>query len=272
MKNFLSHLKSFNFAKIIDLIFFNVSLFLIFFAWTKFIFKRNLIALILTFSIIIAINIVKSIRNYIKSNKNKTQDLKKKDIENCMLSFLAQSDKENLDFFLKVFSFKKIKYKKKNFLLFENNEAVCFDFSQKLLSSETCLKHIHYAIKQGIKKLGILCYSLPSQDKLFFENLKNIQIKIYEKTDIYTQFLSKYGFFPEKVLEIKSTQKLKIKQIINISLDRKKSKAYFFSGILIFFCSLIVRYNIYYVIMSSILFFMAILCRRQKEEIPTNFF
>ena len=272
MKKFLNHLKSLNFANVIDFIFFNVSLFLIFFAWTKFIFKKNLIALILTFSIIIAINISKSIKNYVKSNKRKNQELKKKDIENCMLSLLAQSDKENLDFFSKVFSFKKIKYKKKNFLLFENHEAVCFDFSQKLLSSETCLKHIHYAIKQGINKLGILCYNISPQDKLFFENLSNIQIKIYEKIDIYACFLSRYGIFPKKILEIKSTQKLKFKQIINISLDRKKSKAYFLSGVLIFFCSLIVRYNIYYVIMSSILFFMAILCRRQKEETQANFF
>ena len=33
-----------------------------------------------------------------------------------------------------------------------------------------------------------------------------------------------------------------------------------------FFCSLIVRYNIYYVIMSSIMFLLALLCVRHKEN------
>ncbi len=262
MKNYLKNLR---FSNVVDFIFFNLTLFLIFFAWTRFIFKSVTIALVLTFSLLIAINIIKSIRHYLKSNKTASLKIKTSDLENRMLVLFCKSKLEQIDLFTSFYDKEKIECIIENLIIFKDSSAISVNFSQKKEPQESFLKTIYKARINNINKLIILCYEVNKQDKIFFENLKDINVSIYEKEDVYTKFLIKKPSF-ENYFEVKSGSKIKFKQLLTLSIDKSKAKGYFFSGLLIFFCSLIVRYNIYYVIMSSIMFLLALLCVRHKEN------
>ena len=263
MRNFIKNLK---FSSVIDFLFFNLTLFLIFFAWTRFIFKNVLIALIITFALIIAINIIKNIRMHIKSSKNATLKIKSSEMENCLLLLLAQSNQEKVDLFSSFYEKNEIECVLDNIIVFKDNSGLAINFSHKNESQESFLRIVYKARQNNIKKLSILCYSMNKQDKIFFENLTDIEAKILEKEEVYTKFLIKLPK-KENYFNVKSTGKIKFKQFISLSIDRRKAKGYFLSGLLIFFCSLIVKYNIYYVIMSSILFLLALLSFRKNETL-----
>ena len=262
-------------SSIFDFIFFNVALFLILFAWSNFILKKRIIALIVSLSLLVAINIARIIYKSFFGTKKTKNVGKNKNYDLYMLCLITNSKKENFELFSKILKDKKpIKTRLSNFMMFESDKtsAISFDFESQLLKQENALKLILFAIKNKIEKLSILCCGCSSKDKLFFENIKEIKVKVFEKNQICSLFFEKSQIFPKKLFEVKNIEKIKFKSLIKISLDRKKSKSYFISGLLIFLCSLIVRYNIYYVIMSSIMFFLSIMCKQNKKEATNDLF
>lgn len=133
------------------------------------------------------------------------------------------------------------------------------------------MKKIRLAEKVRKRKLLFLCYAFDRKDKLFVENLKNIEVKVMEKTEIYNNLFLKTGIFPEKTFEVKAAARLRFKQLVDMSFRRDNAKKYFLSGLLVFFCSLIVTRSIFYVLMSSLMFFFALLSLSKKER-PREFF
>ena len=133
MRNFIKNLK---FSSVIDFLFFNLTLFLIFFAWTRFIFKNVLIALIITFALIIAINIIKNIRMHIKSSKNTTLKIKSSEMENCLLLLIAQSNQEKIDLFSSFYEKNDIELVLDNIIVFKDNSGLAINFSHKNESQE----------------------------------------------------------------------------------------------------------------------------------------
>lgn len=260
---------------IFDFLFFNIAFFLIIFAWTNFLIRQKIFSLILTLTIVAGLNIIKIIYNKFFGKKNNKNDTKNKDNDLYMLSLISNSQEENQQLFLKILTKNEPqKTNLYNFIKFKNdkNKAICFDFTSLILKQENALKLILFAKNNNIDELIILCCQCPSKDKLFYENLKDIKIKIFEKDEICSNFFSKSNIYPEKKFEPKNIEKIRFKNLVKISLDRNKSKNYFISGLLIFFCSLIVRYNIYYVIISSLMFFLSIISRQNKKEASKDFF
>jgi len=195
---------------------------------------------------------------------------KQNEIENAMLTLLSSSDEENIKFFLKVFEkFKKAKIES-DFILFDE-KVVCVDFSEKIIHLEKAIKKISNAKKLEKKELLFLCFSFDAKDKMFVENLSGIIVKVVEKNEIFNKLFVPSNIFPEKIFETKSLGKLKFRQIVKMSFRKDKAKKYFLSGLLVFFCSLIVQNNIFYVLMSSIMFCFALFSLTKKEEV-TNFF
>lgn len=258
------------FSNTIDFIFINFVLFLIVFTWLKFINKNIFISFIISFLFIIIFNIL---RFFLKRNKEFKVTISKNlenDIEQYMLSFLSNTKKENLNFFNNILTkdSKKTLYQKNLIVYDEDNIkfAICPIFFSQELKIEESLRHIAIAKNIQIKKLFILCPNVSKQTKLFLESFKDIDIKILEKKEIFVQLLKPANKYPNIIFEVKENKKLKLKQLISISFNKTRAKHYFFSGLFIFFCSFIVKYNFYYVFMSSILFLFTIFCFIKKQE------
>lgn len=270
MKNFKLQIKKIRLYTLVDFLFFNLSFFLIIFAWVRFLTRNTFSAVVISIIILVVANFVKSVLKTNKKNKKIEINNKQNEIENTMLTLLASSEEENKLFFMKVFeSFKKTKIEA-DFIIFDD-KAVCMDFTEKTIHLEKAIKKIPFAKNIGKKELLFLCYSFDPKDKMFVENLGSPNIKIVEKDEIYTNLFSPSKIFPEKIFETKSLGKLKFKQLLKMSFRKDKTKKYFLSGMLVFFCSLIVQNNIFYVLMSSVMFCFALFSLTKKEEV-TNFF
>lgn len=275
IKNYLINLKNYfkniKFSDFMDFLIFNLSTFLIFFAWTRFIFKSTFPALITTLSVIVAINIFKSLFSSLKNNKTTLSKTKQKEIDNLSNYLLSLTNDESIEFVQNLYSDKKIINIKAHQIIFEQNYGITFSFEDAQIKYSKTLQLVKEAIINNVKTLGILCIKCDYKDKLLLENLKNINVNIIEIGTIHNKCKQNNIVIPN-YFEQNPTKKIKFKQLFDISLDKKKAKNYFFSGLLVFFCSAIVKYNIYYVIMSSILFCLAILSLKKPQTTPPNNF
>lgn len=270
MKKFKFDIKKIKLYLLIDFLFFNFSFFLILFAWVRFLTRNVLSSVIISIIILIVANFVKNALMSKKENVRNETKSKQNELETGMLTLLSSTNQSNLEFFLKVFSkFKDAKIENE-FIVFED-KIVYVDFTKKIINLESAIKKIPIAMSLKKKELLLLCYGFDTKDRIFVENLKGINVKIVEKNEIFNLLFIPSNIFPEKIFETKSNAKLKFKQILKMSFKKDKAKKYFLSGILVFFCSLIVKNNIFYVLMSSIMFCFALISLTKKEEV-TNFF
>jgi hypothetical protein len=267
IKNFFKNLK---FYEVVDFIFFNFAVFLILFAWTRFLTKNIVSAIAISVIILLVANFVKTVLKKSSATKKKKVNAKTAEVENAFVNIFASSEEENAQLFLNIFNHFRESKLKENDIIFDD-KVVCFDFDERVAPIEKALKKILIATKLGQKKIMFLCYSFDAKDKIFVENLKDFEVKVVQKDEIYEKLFVPSQIFPKKSVEVKAGGKIKFKQLVKMSFGREKAKKYFLSGLLVFFCSLIVKNNLFYVFMSSIMFCFALFSLSKKEE-ATNFF
>lgn len=295
MTKLKTFLKNITLPKTIDFLLVNFSLFLLLFVWSKFIFKRNyFLSFLLTFACLVGWNIIYFTLKLVK----KSPSVSSKDTENWAQYVLSQNEEDNLKLLISLYQQKfsytnnsqnnakssslslnntndnsnqDITILSNNLFLLPTNVGIAFDFFESDISLVRSLKIVRLAKEKGISKLAIFCVNYTPKTKMFLENLEGIEVQICDKSCLSLK-TKKAGLTPPNVLREKTPHKLKFKEFISISLAREKAKKYFFSGLLIFFCSLIVKNSIYYVLMSSFLFLLSILSLRQKTpQVKNNF-
>lgn len=263
-------MKNFKLSTFIDFIFINLLIFLIFFTWFKFFNRNILLSAFLSLLITFGYNILKIFFTNNKKNKIKISKNLEDDLEMYMFTLLSNSKEENLNFFNKIFSKydslidiknNRISYKKDNDII-----NIYPMFNTKYLNFEDCLKKISISKKNNTNTILFLCYASNNKEKTLLQQITNVKIKIYEKKDIFVNIFKKFEIYPEINFTIKENKKIKFKQLLEISFNKTRTKSYFLSGLFIFFCSFIVKYNIYYVFMSSLLFFFSLLSFIKKDN------
>lgn len=265
-------MKNFKFAKIIDLVFINFLVFLIIFAWLRFLTKKILISIILSLILLFLFNFIKFFFGKAKEDKIKVSKTLEQDIESYNLTLLSNESKENLMFFKSILKDKNAEIlHEQNLILYDEifqsttqKFALCPMYFESELKYDMALKYISFAIKNKAKSIYICCNICPQKTKIMLENIKNLKVLVLDKNLVYTNIFKAHNYYPEIKLEFKKSKKLKLKEIINISFDKSRARGYFLSGLFIFFCSFFVRYNFYYVFMSSLLFLFALLSKTKK--------
>ena len=261
-------MKNFKFASFIDYIFINFLIFLISFTWSRFLTKNFALSIVigLVFSLIFII-----FNTFVlKSKKHKLNISKslQKDIDSYNLTLLSNSRLQNLDFFAKALESQENLQilKDENIIIFNNTTCLCPMFDDFLFNTEKALKQIRIALDKDVKKIIFVCFSIDEKTKILLKEIKNIEVEIIDKNDIYTKFFLSYQTYPEIIFETKTQKKLKFKQILNLSFCKSRSKKYFLSGLFILFCSFFVRINFYYVFFSSLLFTFALISLTRKTN------
>ena len=178
MKKFKELIKSIRFADLIDFVIFNLSIFLLIFAWTKFVFKSTLPSFIVTFATCICINIFKSTFSSQKKEKNKLLKQEQLQVEKLSNYMLTQKTSENLQLIKQLYSNKNIKNIKENLILFDDNIAVGFDYEHLQLDHIFMLKTLRQAQNLDATKLYMYCNNCEYKEKLFFENIKNLEVVV----------------------------------------------------------------------------------------------
>lgn len=92
----------------------------------------------------------------------------------------------------------------------------------------------------------------------FFESL-DIDIVFMDAARIYDELLEPTKTFPRIVIQEKKSVRLTLRRLGALMFTRKKVKGYIFVGIIILLTSLIIRPSIYYIVMATIVFGIALI-------------
>ncbi len=242
---------------------FRISLiFLISFIWARYYIDSLYLAIFVSALATIMIDI------FIKllSTKHQTSlSLKKKElekIEDCRNSFLFGEEKQTLDFYYKLAKSKHEATKKKEYILIEHDNGekiVLFPFyTYRKFAIDDLIFCINKIKNIGCTKLVICTNEYDGTVNKFADKISlNILILNCEQT--YLKLLKVYDFYPEKIIELKTSQKNSIKDLLAYSLNKKRTKGYFLASCIMLFSSFLVKYNIYYIIFSTLLLILSLI-------------
>lgn len=104
-------------------------------------------------------------------------------------------------------------------------------------------------------KITIFCI-----DHTPFLHPTNMEITFFTLDDIYTRQKSSSSKIPTNI-NIENKPKYSLKSVLCIALNKGRTKNYFWSSILLIFMSLFTPYNIYYLVVSTILLLLALYSR-----------
>lgn len=264
MKNFFKNIRL---GSIADFLILSFCVFLISFAWARFTTHSLMFAIGFSCIAVVGFNGIRFSLNSKKQSKILVKQGKEKLMEESMINLISSTQEDNLELFKNILLAQNADNIIVNNVIVANDTSFIIDFDTKVLTLEKSLRNIKSCIKNGAKKINVLCYSCLSKDKTTLESIAFAKVQVLEKEEVFLKYLDANKMYPEDVISFDNeNKKIKIKELLRMGLTKEKSKQYFLSGILIFFCSLIVRYNFYYVFMSSVLFMLAILSRSSRHN------
>ena len=122
-------------------------------------------------------------------------------------------------------------------------------------NTEDLILTYNSAKKLNANKL-VICVNKINTNVLKIKDKLDIKIIILDKYQTYEKLFKEYNYFPQEF--IIKTPKNSFKSLVEYSLNKKRTKGYFIASIILLFSSFIVKYNIYYLIFSSILLILSL--------------
>lgn len=254
-------MKKYTLGKIIDYIFKNTLVFFIAFIWIRFYIKTLYLSLFLSVIITLLFGLVITLKNQKNLNTKKLTCEENKQISICTNEFLFSNHFTNLNFFNKLANKKHTSTIINEFILIKNNgfKIALFPYYETRILTIDTATNIYIKCKElAVDKLVITCKNTNQEALNFAKQLKNIKLLILEEKQAYFKLLKTYETYPKITNKLIQEDKLTLKQILMLAFNRKKTKGYLFSGVILFFASFVIKYNIYYIVFSSLLFIMAL--------------
>lgn len=242
----------------IDKVFITTLLSLFSFVWIRYFIKNNIVAILISTILSTIVVGLSYLTHRGKIEKQITKLETEKRIDSFIYSlFLLGREKISKLFFEKI-SKKEYSILKNNIILLNDENIIPL-----LHKEEICLNDIasvyQKAKKLNLKKITILSISAtPSAHKLT-KSIKDIEIKIYEKHKTFYKYIQRYAIYPEILVAQKTSKKDSFLAIIKLGFRKERTKHFVLSGIIMLILSLFFKYNLYYTIVSSILFLFAII-------------
>ena len=236
-------------SKILDFLFWYSILFFIFFVWTRYflhdIFATILISATLTFLVAI-------LYQFFNKKKMKKENLTKQDEKNAdaiTTGFLLSTKQEILKTFFEKLD-KKYNTKIKSDYLLVNDKVLKPIYTTQTITDKDVMD-IFLKIKDtSIKKLIITCKKADESCYLFAKLISNKEIIILESQQAYQNIFKPLAFDVPEILT-KSTKKT-FQHYLSFALNKQRTKNYLVVSLFMLFASFVLRYNIYYLIFSSI--------------------
>ena len=233
-------------------------IFLISLIWCRYFIKNFTISIILTILLTILIDIILT---FIFYTKNKKINLKNSEInkaQNYCNKFIFSEKSYTINFFYNLFAKKFKTTKTTKYIIIENNNSKCVIypiFKLEDLSTEDLVNAYNTTKKHNPQKL-ILCVNKANSNVINIANMLDVKTIILDKFQTYQSIYKEFDTYPEEYL-IK-TEKTTIKSLLEYGLNKKRTKGYLLASLILLFSSMIVKYNLYYLIVSSILLVLAL--------------
>lgn len=251
-------MKKFNVYNVIDLFFKTLLIFLLTFVWVRYFVKSLLLAIFLSAFITILIDIFSYlIKTKINSKKQIAKDEENK-INEITNSLIYSKNSKVVDYFFNLAKSKHNTTKKSKYieLNYTNSNIILYPmFKLEEIASQDILDIYNSIKSRNIKRIIICTSSYNTKAKNVASKLDK-EIVILDGRQTYFELIKRYGIYPDKI-ELRQAKKQTFLELVSYALNKKRTKGYFCSSLLILFCSFFVSYSLYYVIMSSILLVLA---------------
>lgn len=242
-----------------------VKFFLVFlfcYVWIRYFLRQFWLSIIISF--VISLSCL-TILHFVRSNRTKKQGLKLKEKEEAENIFLSLSFSNNpMDFFAKLAQKKYQNIKKcKDYIVIDHKEEnvktiLYVDLSFDEMTVSKLIKIYNYIKKEQATKIVILCKEYAKTELIAFcENFQEKFVFLDEYSS-YEKLYKYYDFFPVITHKYQAKKKYAFRDFLLFSLNKKRTKGYLLSAIIIIISSLFVPMTIYYCIISSLLVILAI--------------
>ena len=247
-------MKNLNIFKTFD-VFFRLTVIILFnLVWCRY-FIRNLPLSIL--ATVIATTIIEIAVHFISKKQNKNKSQKQEfisDLEQYTNTFLFWSSTQVVTFFYNLAKTKYSVTKRTHFIQIEHPSSRIILYPYFMFKDLTCddVIFVFNKVKNLCPIRIIICTNKVDSGAINIAEKLPIEIVILDQKQTYKNLLKKYDFYPPKT-QLNKPQTKTLKQLLAYALNKKRTKGYFFTSVLMLFCSFIVPYKLYYVVMSSIL-------------------
>lgn len=252
-------MKNFRLSTIINELFKVLIIFLFCYIWTLKFINNRIWAIFATCIISL---IIYGLFYCFSTRKNKKAKLKKAELEkinDITNTFIFSSDIENLNFFYKLANLRHtaIKKGKHIFITHEDGNVVLYPFfTYRNFNSDDLIMLYTKLNKTNLKRI-VICTNTVDDSAIKLSERLPEDIRILNSKDTYINLLKEYNLFPEIKHGLKNVNKTTYKDLLEIGLNKKRTKGYFLASIFVLTSSFFVRYNIYYIVISSILLILA---------------
>ena len=261
-------MSKFKIVNLVDIVFVSVAIFLIFFAWVQFFLKNILLSLFV--SVILSISLMLLLKFIISQKHCSTQTALAKQ-DNIAKFKLAVQTMSNLKLnqLIKKLIPKECSPSAKNGDIAFTKNGISYLITQFYSSELNDIKLLDIIKTKRCANLIIFCNTISTNIQSVITAFKNKKITIITLDDLYEICEQKNIAVDTSNIEL-NKPKLTIKKILKNSISRKKSKGYFVSGLVLLFSSIIIPYRIYYVVFSTILIALSLVCRLQPISATSN--
>ena len=232
-----------------------------------------ILACVLTVVIDLILKIISNRRNERYNLKNKELEL----IEQINNTFVVQDEQETLNFFEKLVKKRHSAERTKDYVLItdQDQKIVLMPFyTHRKFNADDLVFCINKIKNVGAKKL-IVCVGEYDDNVLKFAENFSLNILILNKTQSYLKLFKEYDCYPENLVSLRVSKKNNMKELVAFSLNKKRTKGYFFSSFVLLFSSFFVRFNLYYLIIASVLLVLALISfinPKFNKKIPEKIF
>lgn len=252
-------MSKFKFINLVDTLFLSISTFFITFAWVQFFAKNLIISLIFSAFLTCAILFVLL---YLKSKKISASHQLTEQNKNLTLFKLAIQTMPNIKLTSNIKKLLPATYQPKcktgDIYFIKNGitHIITFCFDENL----TQTRLLEIVKTKQVDYISIIYLNLNSDVEHISKAFKDKKIELISLDSLFKIFNQKNIIIDTSNIDL-SKHKITLKELLKNILARNKSKGYFISGLILLFTSIIIPYKIYYVVFSSILFVLSILCR-----------
>lgn len=253
-------------------------IYLILFVWIRYFVRKLWLASLI--SILSTLGLY-AIIFFLSKKKRLKFGLKVKEKEDAENVFLSLSFASNpMDFFYKLATSKHHDVTKhKNFLTIEYKlekvkTILYFDSSFGGLTVPRLCEIYSKVKKEKATKIVISCFEITDKTLPGFLHNFEEKIVILDRFETYEKLYKLYEIYPEITKKYSNKKSLAFKDILSYSLNKKRTKGYLLSAIILVFCGLFVRASLYYCLMASILIVLALISQfnthfnlKNEEEI-----
>ena len=251
-------MKKLNIFKTFDTFFRILLEFLFAFVWCRYYISSLLSSILASIFVTVIFEVLYIV---ILNKKTKNKSIKQQelnDIQAYTNTFVYGEQTNTANFFLELAKTKHTATKKSNFIIIDHTTSKVILYPYFMYKDFTAddLIYVYNKTKSiNASKIIICTNTIESSTNKIIDKLPT-KIFVLDHQQTYIQLLKEYNFYPQKT-HLNSTTKQSFKQLVSYALNKKRTKGYFFTSVLLLFYSFFVPYKLYYVIMSSILLLLS---------------